>query len=114
MAFPFSPRRVRRSALMPPSVAVARRAILAGLGRELTGSGPWARARIGVVGFAVGRDRVSDREGRVTDVLAGVRVLDFGRYIAGPYCAALDRKSTRLNSGHVAISYAVFCLKNKR
>src|SRR5690625_255024 len=25
----------------------------------------------------------------------------------------LDRKSTRLNSSHVAISYAVFCLKNK-
>ena len=25
----------------------------------------------------------------MTDVLAGVRVLDFGRYIAGPYCAAL-------------------------
>src|SRR5690625_6798435 len=24
---------------------------------------------------------------------------------------ALDRKSTRLNSSHVAISYAVFCLK---
>src|SRR5690625_3150014 len=26
----------------------------------------------------------------------------------------LDRKSTRLNSSHVAISYAVFCLKIKR
>src|SRR5690625_5860395 len=26
----------------------------------------------------------------------------------------LDRKSTRLNSSHVAISYAVFCLKQKR
>src|SRR5207249_7139728 len=26
---------------------------------------------------------------------------------------ALDRKSTRLNSSHVSISYAVFCLKNK-
>src|SRR5690625_1859849 len=26
---------------------------------------------------------------------------------------AVDRKSTRLNSSHVAISYAVFCLKNK-
>src|SRR5690625_7695243 len=26
----------------------------------------------------------------------------------------LDRKSTRLNSSHVAISYAVFCLKKKR
>src|SRR5439155_26080733 len=25
----------------------------------------------------------------------------------------LDRKSTRLNSSHVAISYAVFCLKKK-
>jgi len=25
----------------------------------------------------------------MTDVLAGVRVLDFGRYIAGPYCATL-------------------------
>src|SRR5699024_12287572 len=26
---------------------------------------------------------------------------------------ALDRKSTRLNSSHVSISYAVFCLKKK-
>src|SRR5207249_11386197 len=26
----------------------------------------------------------------------------------------LDRKSTRLNSSHVSISYAVFCLKKKR
>src|SRR5690606_41204196 len=28
--------------------------------------------------------------------------------------AARDRKSTRLNSSHVKISYAVFCLKKKR
>src|SRR4051794_41549463 len=27
--------------------------------------------------------------------------------------AALDRKSTRLNSSHPSISYAVFCLKKK-
>src|SRR5207249_8125174 len=27
--------------------------------------------------------------------------------------AGLDRKSTRLNSSHVSISYAVFCLKKK-
>src|SRR5699024_11312470 len=26
----------------------------------------------------------------------------------------IDRKSTRLNSSHVSISYAVFCLKKKR
>src|SRR5437870_13241444 len=28
--------------------------------------------------------------------------------------ARIDRKSTRLNSSHVAISYAVFCLKKKK
>src|SRR3712207_4497049 len=33
----------------------------------------------------------------------------FGRYEASP----LDRKSTRLNSSHANISYAVFCLKKK-
>src|SRR5699024_12871115 len=33
-----------------------------------------------------------------------------------PYRAGgmTDRKSTRLNSSHVSISYAVFCLKKKR
>src|SRR5690625_3547203 len=29
-------------------------------------------------------------------------------------CGDRDRKSTRLNSSHVAISYAVFCLKKKK
>src|SRR5947199_4331749 len=33
----------------------------------------------------------------------------FGRVSA----ALLDRKSTRLNSSHLGISYAVFCLKKK-
>src|SRR5262245_44402397 len=32
---------------------------------------------------------------------------------AVPTCA-LDRKSTRLNSSHLGISYAVFCLKKKK
>src|SRR5207253_9492717 len=31
-----------------------------------------------------------------------------------PYTSWPDRKSTRLNSSHVAISYAVFCLKKKK
>src|SRR5207253_5863919 len=30
------------------------------------------------------------------------------------HCGRIDRKSTRLNSSHVAISYAVFCLKKKK
>src|SRR5699024_12690990 len=29
-------------------------------------------------------------------------------------CRPRDRKSTRLNSSHVSISYAVFCLKKKK
>src|SRR5436309_8123876 len=33
---------------------------------------------------------------------------------AGRLAAAQDRKSTRLNSSHVKISYAVFCLKKKK
>src|SRR3989442_4876919 len=31
-----------------------------------------------------------------------------------PPSATRDRKSTRLNSSHVRISYAVFCLKKKK
>src|SRR5256885_6730970 len=30
------------------------------------------------------------------------------------YALAEDRKSTRLNSSHLVISYAVFCLKKKK
>src|SRR5207253_9339901 len=40
--------------------------------------------------------------------LAGALGLSFHSFLDG-----LDRKSTRLNSSHVAISYAVFCLKKK-
>src|SRR5256885_11040687 len=35
-------------------------------------------------------------------------------YRGGPKCdVPADRKSTRLNSSHLVISYAVFCLKKK-
>src|SRR5690625_73925 len=33
--------------------------------------------------------------------------------LIGPLLTSADRKSTRLNSSHVAISYAVFCLNRK-
>src|SRR5690625_6684023 len=36
------------------------------------------------------------------------------RVTGGDHHVEGDRKSTRLNSSHVAISYAVFCLKKKR
>src|SRR5256885_5477268 len=41
---------------------------------------------------------------------------EWGRNIgnpSSPRCMNPDRKSTRLNSSHLVISYAVFCLKKK-
>src|SRR3989442_7258541 len=37
-----------------------------------------------------------------------------GATVAKGYFSPTDRKSTRLNSSHVRISYAVFCLKKKK
>src|SRR3712207_6994462 len=46
----------------------------------------------------------------VVDVKPGQRVLD----VAAGTGTSADRKSTRLNSSHANISYAVFCLKKKK
>src|ERR1035441_3377315 len=39
--------------------------------------------------------------------------LSFALFVALELGGKLDRKSTRLNSSHLGISYAVFCLKKK-
>src|SRR5690606_39892564 len=39
---------------------------------------------------------------------------DFSGEVASSIRVCEDRKSTRLNSSHVKISYAVFCLKKKK
>src|SRR3712207_8400287 len=48
--------------------------------------------------------------------LDGSRVLEglLPQRLLGPWQKVLDRKSTRLNSSHANISYAVFCLKKKK
>src|SRR5438034_7014325 len=44
-----------------------------------------------------------------------VRGLSFeGNHAIDDYTLETDRKSTRLNSSHTVISYAVFCLKKKK
>src|SRR5690242_21438294 len=59
--------------------------------------------------------RADNRETLPTEWRAGAPLLYQGR----PLTLALfparreDRKSTRLNSSHMSISYAVFCLKKK-
>src|SRR5690349_24085704 len=45
-------------------------------------------------------------------VVIGILSSDKGR-TSSAWSRAQDRKSTRLNSSHVEISYAVFCLKKK-
>src|SRR3712207_8523218 len=49
----------------------------------------------------------------ITACLLGLAI---GQVVAGPLSDRLgrDRKSTRLNSSHANISYAVFCLKKKK
>src|SRR5205085_11709304 len=52
-------------------------------------------------------------------VLGGVEVVVLGRIFVDDFKPLLlaenpDRKSTRLNSSHSQISYAVFCLKKKK
>src|SRR5690625_7099268 len=43
----------------------------------------------------------------------GLKIIALLLVIPGWLTNNKDRKSTRLNSSHVAISYAVFCLKKK-
>src|SRR5690242_21911243 len=56
------------------------------------------------------------RSSWMSDPMPRTLVLGLGNPLMGDDglgLAALDRKSTRLNSSHMSISYAVFCLKKK-
>src|SRR6266540_4641596 len=57
-------------------------------------------------------------DSRRTDVVAALQEVERGQCLRGAVAERLtppvtrrDRKSTRLNSSHITISYAVFCLK---
>src|SRR5256885_16170978 len=53
---------------------------------------------------------VADQLERVAHAVGGRRARGYGAVVR----ALGDRKSTRLNSSHLVISYAVFCLKKKK
>src|SRR5690625_2132767 len=53
--------------------------------------------------------RVTKRSGKLKNLREALEATD-----TDARQTAEDRKSTRLNSSHVAISYAVFCLKKKK
>src|SRR5690348_17456681 len=62
------------------------------------------RRRLAGARAGAGVDRLADRAGRRRD----------GGVAGAPDVPGADRKSTRLNSSHPSISYAVFCLKKKK
>src|SRR5437870_3405305 len=78
------------------------------------GSGP-VRGSLGFCSFI-------DRAPQLISVCFHDHSCIFGNVMTSPatslryqrYTSDRDRKSTRLNSSHVAISYAVFCLKKKK
>src|SRR5699024_5264765 len=55
-------------------------------------------------------DKVEAKEKYGTDIVSFDEVMAEADILS----IHLDRKSTRLNSSHVSISYAVFCLKKKK
>src|SRR3712207_7229816 len=63
-------------------------------------------------GTEVPADRIQSLEGRVAeqDAALEAKIRDISE--VGRDLRETDRKSTRLNSSHANISYAVFCLKN--
>src|SRR5256886_7943919 len=82
-----------------------------GLGRD--------RQELGRIPLAARVARPAPRVDRPVGARCVPHVRDPGRVVAsgarrvGP-ASLLDRKSTRLNSSHSQISYAVFCLKKKK
>src|SRR5687768_18120862 len=71
-------------------------------------AGQWLVGIVGV-GFIVGGVRQLYK-GYAADL---DKQLALGQMSAGAQRLTIDRKSTRLNSSHGYISYAVFCLKKK-
>src|SRR5947208_8052316 len=61
-----------------------------------------------------GVHRRRSREGRAHQGCGGARGGRDLRHGVGRLQRLVDRKSTRLNSSHQIISYAVFCLKKKK
>src|SRR5690625_5381066 len=57
---------------------------------------------------------IEKRDDEFTEFIPCFVLKEEKHFIAVVLWRAGDRKSTRLNSSHVAISYAVFCLKKKR
>src|SRR5256885_2455857 len=72
-----------------------------------------------IAGWLAGKVMRGGGFGVIGDIVVGIIGALIGGWIFGKLGISiggglLDRKSTRLNSRHLVISYAVFCLKKKK
>src|SRR3712207_7912876 len=98
-------RRPPRSTLFPYTTLF--RSMLEEVQEQEEGGQRWLRLRATRLGKVAARHMLAPET-----VLLLRRVLGSGMELSF-YDLLLDRKSTRLNSSHANISYAVFCLKKK-
>src|SRR5256885_9861659 len=68
---------------------------------------------LAMIDAALGRKDLALEEGRRAIALTPLEKDVINGSFVLQYFAITDRKSTRLNSSHLVISYAVFCLKKK-
>src|SRR5690625_5911587 len=101
------PESIQLSAASLTTVAVIVVVALAAVAMALRFRSEVLRARTGTESMNAIAGAI--QEGAVAYLRRQFRTLGVFAVIA----VVLDRKSTRLNSSHVAISYAVFCLKTK-
>src|SRR3712207_7403197 len=100
-------RRPPRSTLFPYTTLFRSAGLLADE-HHLRAREPLSEDRLGRVAVEVARG--AGRRGAAELVEIGV---GGDHRHGGPHSRTGDRKSTRLNSSHANISYAVFCLKKK-
>src|SRR5260221_7164175 len=93
---------IRQDVAEPPQLAVSRGAMVTVIDKG--GLGYAATSDLSDAGIREALDRARD----YAKLTAGRSVVDYAS-VDLP-----DRKSTRLNSSHTVISYAVFCLKKKK
>src|SRR5262245_22349450 len=104
----------------PSANRITRRAILRGAGVTL--ALPWLESFAPQAGIAARAGSVDaaafPKRFGVVFLGCGVNEDHWGSEGSGPEMklsqSLSDRKSTRLNSSHLGISYAVFCLKKKK
>src|SRR5690606_41064247 len=101
------PRRPPTSLLFPYTTLFRsqQRLQIAARDAEIAGDALRRQVRVRIVRL----DPPQDLAGKLAAMAAGRGLVEAGRQRQ----QRADRKSTRLNSSHVKISYAVFCLKKK-